>query len=58
MSSNYDPLGSAARVSVTGEEPTREIPCSACRGLGYVWIQDQESDCIDCEGYGSVVIPA
>lgn len=35
-----------------GNDMVPEIPCTTCRGLG----QDRDgADCIDCEGYGSVI---
>ena len=33
-----------------------ERTCARCRGLGVVEVRGQESDCIDCDGYGSVLI--
>jgi DnaJ-class molecular chaperone len=29
-----------------------EIPCTTCRGRGY---DHDGADCIDCEGYGSII---
>jgi RecJ-like exonuclease len=38
------------------EEQHREQPCSRCKGLGTVEVHGQETDCITCEGWGSVLI--
>lgn len=36
----------------TGNDTVPEIPCTVCRGRGH----DRDgADCIDCEGYGSVI---
>lgn len=38
------------------DEVRVEQVCSVCRGSGVVVVHDQETDCIECEGFGSVVI--
>ncbi len=47
-------------VSVNDESDedrnTREVRCSFCRGSGLVEVQGQETDCIECEGMGSVLV--
>lgn len=37
-------------------DPRTEVQCMRCRGTGLVEIHDQETDCLDCEGYGTVLI--
>jgi DnaJ-class molecular chaperone len=37
-------------------ENTEERPCRRCHGTGLVYIQDEETDCMDCEGWGSVLV--
>jgi DnaJ-class molecular chaperone len=51
--SNYDypPLPEEVR-----EEAKKERRCQRCHGSGLVEVHGQETDCIDCEGYGSVLI--
>ena len=40
------------------EVEEREAPCPAhCRN-GLVEVHGQETDCITCEGYGTILIPA
>jgi RecJ-like exonuclease len=38
------------------EPQQREIRCNVCKGSGLVEVFDQETDCIECEGYGTVLI--
>lgn len=54
--SNYAEYLEPEEVDVI-ESEHREVPCNArgCRG-GIVEVHGQETDCIECEGYGSVLI--
>lgn len=38
------------------ETVEKEIPCPAHCDNGLVLVHGQETDCIECEGYGSVLI--
>jgi DnaJ-class molecular chaperone len=53
VSSNY---GFPPMPEMVREEQQREQPCSRCKGLGTVEVHGQETDCIACEGWGSVLI--
>lgn len=33
-----------------------EKRCPRCRGTGSVVVRGQETDCLDCEGFGSILI--
>lgn len=33
-----------------------EVPCHRCHETGLVIVHGQETDCLDCEGYGTVLI--
>ena len=52
MSSNYELPEDPEMVQETQEEK----PCPRCRGLGTVLVHGQETDCIDCDGWGSILI--
>lgn len=52
MSSNYWDVESPAEV----RENQFEVKCARCHGSGLVMVHGQETDCIDCEGYGSVLV--
>lgn len=56
MMSNYADFDEHEEVHVDEDDQGREIPCTRCRGRGWVLVHDQETDCIDCEGYGSVIV--
>lgn len=57
MSSNYEPEIWDEEVRENEDEPTqREVSCPAhCRN-GLVEVHGQETDCITCEGYGTILI--
>lgn len=42
---------------VNDSEAVEYRPCKRCRGSGWVWLHDQETDCLDCFGDGEVPIP-
>jgi hypothetical protein len=51
--SNYDWPDEAEEVQ---ENEEREVPCPAhCRN-GLVEVHGQETDCITCEGYGTILV--
>jgi hypothetical protein len=53
MSSNYAWAEEPAEVDVPQQ---REVPCPAhCYG-GLVEVHGQETDCITCEGYGTILV--
>lgn len=33
-----------------------EIRCPRCHGTGIEYVQDQETDCLNCEGYGTILV--
>ena len=51
-SSYYEMDGAPEKV----RETVQEKVCSRCRGTGSVELHGQETDCIECEGWGSVLI--
>lgn len=57
MSSYYDWPEEAEEVHVIEEdEEQQEVPCpSHCRN-GLVEVHGQETDCITCEGFGTILI--
>lgn len=56
MGSNYVSRFEADEVHETSSEEGLEVPCKRCYGSGIVYVHDQETDCIDCEGMGSVIV--
>lgn len=56
MGSNYVATDEPEEVRVDDSSDQREVRCNRCHGTGLVEIYDQETDCIDCEGYGTVLI--
>lgn len=56
MSSNYWTAQPSTAVREDELEGQVEVRCSRCHGTGLVEVYDQETDCIDCEGYGTVFI--
>ena len=60
--SNYDYRNGLSGVreakeqehSLVGDEPY-EVRCNVCKGSGLEIIQGQETDCMNCEGYGTVL---
>jgi hypothetical protein len=56
-SSYYDDVDDLDWVDVVEEEPEqREVPCPAhCRN-GLVEVHGQETDCITCEGFGTILV--
>jgi DnaJ-class molecular chaperone len=52
MGSYYDEPEGPEEVRVAKNERL----CTRCKGSGSVELHGQETDCIDCEGYGSVLI--
>lgn len=56
MSSYYDFEEDLEEVRENDPEEVREVPCpSHCNG-GLVEVHGQETDCITCEGYGTIEI--
>jgi RecJ-like exonuclease len=57
--SNY--VVGSSRETVSTAQPNNndgeEQRCNRCRGTGVVEVQDQETDCIFCEGYGYILVP-
>lgn len=55
--SNYVDLEEPEEVRVNEEEPEQhEVPCPAhCRN-GLVEVHGYETDCITCEGYGTLLV--
>ena len=59
MSSNYADLDVVGDPYEYEEEPEqREVRCPARCLNGLVEVHGQETDCITCEGYGTILIPA
>lgn len=56
MSSYYQSHIDGGYVHVTEPDEGHEVRCSRCHGSGLVLVHGQETDCIDCEGYGSVYV--
>jgi hypothetical protein len=65
--SNYESPQGSERVQVIVSEaglaygdpeaePQREVKCNACYGTGLVEVHGQETDCIECGGYGTVLV--
>lgn len=57
MASNYADAFPSETVDENESDGVEYRPCKRCRGLGVVEVHDQETDCLDCEGYGEVPIP-
>jgi hypothetical protein len=55
-SSYYADYDEPEEVREDGSEAVSEVPCPAhCNG-GLVEVHGQETDCITCEGYGTIEI--
>lgn len=55
MSSYYVFEDEPEEVHVNELGAAIEVRCTRCRGRGWVEVCGQETDCIDCEGYGTVL---
>lgn len=47
---------SASHLEEVRETALQERTCPRCKGLGSVELHGQETDCIDCDGWGSILI--
>jgi DnaJ-class molecular chaperone len=54
--SYYESQYEDEEVYVTVDQAQEERPCTRCRGTGSVDLHGQDTDCLDCEGYGSILI--
>ncbi len=50
MMSNYGPF-------YEDENALKTVKCQACHGSGLVEVHGQETDCIECEGWGDIEVP-
>ncbi len=55
--SNYDFSILPEEVRANELDGVEYRPCKRCRGTGWIWLHDQETDCLDCFGDGEVPIP-
>lgn len=55
--SNYVDEFDAETVREEEPDEVEYRTCTRCRGRGWVWLHDQETDCLDCFGDGEVQIP-
>lgn len=64
MSSYYDTPVVYQKVDVDyldweeqeGMKVRTEQRCMRCKGTGMVYVHDQETDCLNCEGYGTILV--
>lgn len=51
--SNYETVEPVEEVR---EAEPKTIRCNVCHGSGLVEVHGQETDCLECEGYGDLLV--